>query len=239
VLTKILSGLIGLILFFELNPPEAFCQQQTNRTMTSGDELQTSARRVYVRRNLKPNRISGLATVNYFGSGLGLGYDRLLNSDFHLGFSVIYTQARLQGDTAKKATEFLDGNMLRISATPRYFFWRNVFVGAGFHISSIQGQFGFFGQDITDFRSEIDFTASHLSADVILGNEWRFNNLFLAVDWFGFSFFQASSIKGDEDTDFNVLSRVITGLDSDRRIEQEIAAQVRLTYLTVRFGISF
>ncbi|MFW7379358.1 MAG: hypothetical protein ACOH5I_11160 [Oligoflexus sp.] len=239
MLTKFLSGLIGLILFFELNRPLAICQSQTNPALAQADKQQTSGKRVYVRRELKPNRVSGLAPVNYFGSGFGLGYDRLIANDFHLGFSAIFSKARLEGDTAFQVKEFLNGDMLRLSITPRYFFWRSFFVGAGFHASSIEGQFGFYGEDIVDSRSERDFKAVHLSGDIIVGDEWRLDSFFIALDWLGLSYAQSTSIKSEENSVLEQQSLFITGDPSDTRIKQEIVAQFRLTYLTFRFGYTF
>lgn len=239
MLTKLLSGLMGLILYFELNRPVAICQSQTSPALAQANQQQTSGKRVYIRKELKPNRVSILGTVNYFGSGFGLGYDRLLHPDFHLGFSAVYSQARLEGATAYRVKEFLNGDMLRLSVTPRYFYWKTFFIGAGLHLSSIDGQFGFYGEDIIGNRSERKFSATHLSGDIIVGDEWRLDKFVIALDWVGFSFFQSSNIKSEENPTLEQQSLFITGDPSDTRIKQEIAAQFRLTYLTFRFGYTF
>lgn len=239
MLPKLLSALAALILFFELNRPTAFCQLLTDPILEPSKPQETSPKRVYVRRTLKPNRIAAIAVLNYFGSGAGLGYDRLFSSKFHLGFSAIQTQAKLEGSTSFRATEYLNASMLRLSVTPRLFLFRNFFVGAGLNLSSIDGQFGFYGEDIQNFRSERDFNALHLNGDILIGNEWKFGNFFLSFDWFGFSFFQASSVNDNGDETLNSQSRFITGSASTPRIEEEIFAQIQLTYLSLRFGYSF
>lgn len=239
MLFKAIKGLIGLLLLIDLNPPAAFCQQPSSLGMGSIGSNKTPEKRVYVRRVLRPNRLGGVAVVNYFGSGIGLGYDRILTRDFHLGFTGVYTQARLQGSTGFDAEEFLDGDMIRLSFTPRYFIWRNLYAGAGVHVSSVSGKFGFFGDAVINSPADTDFSAMHVNSDVLLGNEWRFGRVFLAVDWVGVSFFQASSVSVDDNPALSELSRFFTGDEPAGRVEQEIAAQLTLTYLSARIGVSF
>jgi hypothetical protein len=225
--------------FFGINQPQGFCQLLSQLDQQERKTKPSAEKRVYTKRYLLPRRASLVGVLNHFGSGGGFEFTKLFVAKFHLAFNAIYTSANLSGETPYEATEVLNANTLRLSVTPRFFLWKRFYIGTGLHIANTEGDFGFEGEAVVNDNAVRPYQARILYGDVVVGNEWRFDDFFVGFDWVGFSYAQMIDLQMETDPLFDQDSTFLTGETAANRVTQEIGAQIRLTYVALRFGFQF
>ncbi len=220
--------------------------QQEAQAQSSKSNSRASNKRVYrapaqdkkTRHHIE--RIGLVATVNYFGSGLGLNYGYTPNNFFQIDYQLVQTTAKLSGGTAFNAEEVFDVQMIRLSALPKIQILSQFYIGAGFNISSLSGSYGFRGSDIQNNEVSSELKATVLHGDLFLGSQWQGERFYLAADWLGVSYLsKLHSQSLEENPNLDSTTRLLTGESSAERIDREIAQQLRLYYLSIHAGLRF
>lgn len=212
---------------------------------TSKTKPQTNKKRVYtapVKSNSRYHieRIGLVATVNYFGSGLGIDYGYTPNDLFQIDYQLVATEAKLSGGTAFEARETLDIRMIRLSALPKIELISQFYLGAGFNVSSLTGTYGFQGAAVQNGALSSNIKALLLHADLFLGSQWQGESYYIAADWLGITYVnKQQNFNIDVNPDLETTTQLLTGESVNQRINREIQQQLRLYYLSIHAGIRF
>lgn len=217
---------------------EPLLAQRSRRSRTYQKPPQ---KKVYRARILKRKQQIGLnASVNYFGTGLGLDYAYRWNSYLELAGQIAFSQAKLEGTTSFDNEEFLNGSMTRLSFTPRIYYFRQLYIGLGINGAILEGDYGFRGGAVENGELRASFVGYYAFADIFLGSEWKWNRFYLGFDWFGFAYFlQEVDFSIDQVAGLNEASRLLTGDAVDSRVAGELAQQLSVYYGVIHFGFRF
>lgn len=188
----------------------------------------------------RPQSISLHWIGNYFGQGLGISYGKQISSTLSYGLRASFTQAQLEGDVGVATTEILDAATKRISGFGSFKFLTYGYVNLNLALSYCKGDYSLYETDSSIASADIPFTAGALHADLALGTRWELKqNFFVAVDWFGFGYILASSVKVRTTPEYEDIVEFTLVEGSEDRLRGEIAQQLQRYYVVTHFGYRF
>ncbi|SMF55413.1 hypothetical protein [Pseudobacteriovorax antillogorgiicola] len=214
---------------FSLDQPPSYSSEPKKTTRKKTYRKRSRQRRIH--------HISGHGILNYFGSGVGLGYEYRTNSFFSWGVSASYTQAHLEAAVGVGVNEILDATNTRASGFIKFFIWDLVYAGLKINGSQVSGDYSLDDENQTEQAADVPFTATEIHPDLFLGTHFDLkSNFFLAIDWVGFGVPVTSglSTKSTESSDQAV--EFLTQETPAERIRSEIDQQLGLHYVVVHFG---
>ncbi|HET9235983.1 MAG TPA: hypothetical protein VFO10_01960 [Oligoflexus sp.] len=184
------------------------------------------------------NQFGLIGAGNFMGFGFGLEYLRRSTSWLDWGLQLTSTQTRLTNSKNPETDEFLAPEMNAARVSLRLFNRRWLYFGTGLSLAMIQGSYGWEGSGVVDEEISSEFKAQLVVLDFVLGSQWEFGSRFyVAVDWLGFGIPLAGSLNYTENSDLDDLTRILSGSNTDERVQKELGAQFRPYYGLLKFGI--
>lgn len=182
--------------------------------------------------------ISGHGIYNYFGSGIGGGYEYRYHPNISFGGGLSYSQAHLEGEIDNSVNEVLDGSSLRLNGMVKAYAFKYYYIGLNINASRISGDYSIVPSGLSSVS--IPFESFKIYPDIFIGSHWDLvNNFFIAVDWIGSGIQGISSLKTESTTEKDLVSDFYFAQSPNKRIRGEINNQLSFYLLVFHFGYRF